>query len=168
MNQTAGIVSSAMGPHRAYQMYAHIVWRTWCRVGCVNSAAVGDIRSALTSASKKTGVRVLRHAELEDHVHVLVSFLPDQKLSDFVRLVKSVSSFRAGQRMPGAIKWARGYYVATYHRKDLVRVANYVMRQYQRPPDRVPTPSRRSYPRAQARGYHRVDRAHNLPSTSDT
>jgi len=89
-------------------------------------------------------VRVLRHAELADHVHVLVSFLPDQKLSDFVRLVKSVSSFRAGRRMPGAIKWARGYYVATYHRKDLVRVANYVMGQYQRHPDRVPRSNRRS------------------------
>src|SRR5690348_15195232 len=144
VDQQGFIASSAMGPHRAYQMYAHIVWRTWCRVGCVNSAVVGDIRSALTSASKKTGVRVLRHAELADHVHVLVSFLPDQKLSDFVRLVKSVSSFRAGRRVPGAIKWARGYYVATYHRKDLVRVAKYVMGQYQRHPDGVPRSNRRS------------------------
>ena len=123
-------------------MYAHIVWRTWNKVGCVDSAAVADIRSALVSASEKTGVRVLRHAELADHVHVLVSFLPDHRISDFVRLVKSVASFRAGRRVPGAIKWARGYYVATYHRKDLFGVAKYVTDQYQRHPDRIPRSNR--------------------------
>jgi len=133
-----------MASHRAYQMYAHVTWHTWDRTGCVDSAGVGDIRSALVSASKKSGIRVLRHAELADHVHVLVSFLPDQKVSDFVRLTKSVASVRAARRVPGAIKWARGYYVATYHRKDLRQVADYIARQHERHPDRLPKPNRRT------------------------
>lgn len=99
---------------------------------------VGDIRSALRSASKATGIRVLRHSELADHVHLLVSFTPRHRLSDFLRQVKSVAAFRAGQRVAGAVKWARGYYIATYHRKDLARIANYIALQYERHPDRIP------------------------------
>jgi REP element-mobilizing transposase RayT len=125
-------------------MYAHITWHTWQRAGCVDTAAVADIRSALVSAAKKTSIRVLRHAELADHLHLIVSFRPDHRVSDFVRLAKSVSSTRAGRRVPGAIKWARGYYVTTFHPKDLGEVAAYVARQFERHPDRMPRPSRRT------------------------
>jgi REP element-mobilizing transposase RayT len=108
----------------------------------VDTAAVADIRSALVSAAKKTSIRVLRHAELADHLHLIVSFRPDHRVSDFVRLAKSVSSTRAGRRVPGAIKWARGYYVTTFHPKDFGEVAAYVARQFERHPERIPRPSR--------------------------
>jgi len=132
-----------MGSHQAYQMYAHITCHTWERVGCIDSDVVGDIRSALVSASKATGIRVLRHSELADHMHLLVSFSPRHRLCDFMRQVKSVVSFRAGRRVSGAVKWARGYYVATYHRKDLARVAEYIAIQYERHPDLIPKPCKR-------------------------
>lgn len=123
-------------------MYAHVTWHTWQRTGCIDAAAVADIRSALVSAEKKTSIRVLRHAELADHVHLIVSFRPDHRVSDFVRLTKAVSSTRAGRRLPGAIKWARGYYVTTFHPKDLGKVAAYVVAQFERHPDRIPRASR--------------------------
>jgi len=53
-------------------MYAHITWHTWERVGCIDTDAVQDIRSALVSASKATGIRVLQHNEMADHVHLLL------------------------------------------------------------------------------------------------
>ena len=132
-----------MSSHRAYQMYAHITWHTWERVGCIDTDAVQDIRSALVSASKATGIRVLQHNELADHVHLLLSFSPRHRLCDFLRQVKSVASFRAGRRVTGAVKWARGYYVATYHKKDLPKVANYIARQHERHPDLIPKQSKR-------------------------
>ena len=97
-----GVSQKAMSNHHAYQMYAHITWHTWKRVGCLDAAAASDVESAVTSACQASGVRVLRSAVLADHVHVVVSFRPDIRLSDFVRLAKSVAETRANRRVPGA------------------------------------------------------------------
>ena len=128
--------------HHAYQLYAHITWHTWQRVGCLNERTAADVLVALECAARRTPVRVLRRAVLSDHLHVLVSYRPDARVSDFVRLAKSISSYRANKRIPGALKWARGFYVASYHKKDLPMVAAYIARQYIRHPDRVPGATR--------------------------
>src|SRR5205823_5578032 len=127
----------------AYQMYAHITWHTWKRVGCLDAAAASDVESAVTSACQASGVRVLRSAVLADHVHVVVSFRPDIRLSDFVRLAKSVAATRANRRIPGTVRWARGYFVTTIHKRDLPRVTRYVADQLQRHPDLIPRKSGR-------------------------
>src|SRR5439155_929769 len=131
-----------MSSHHAYQMYAHITWHTWKRIGCVDMGAAQDVRNAVASASRATGVRVLRGAVLADHVHLVVSFRPDARLSDFVRLAKSVAATRANRRTTGAVRWARGYFVATIHRRDLTPVIHYVARQFERHPDLIPRQSR--------------------------
>ena len=127
-----------MSNHRAYQMYAHITWHTWRRVACVDRVDAVDVKSAVASACKETGVRVLQGAVLSDHIHLVVSFRPDIRLCDFVRLAKSRSATRANRRAVGSVRWARGYYVTTLHRSDLVRVKRYVARQFERHPDRIP------------------------------
>jgi len=130
--------ATIMSGHHAYQMYAHITWHTWKRVACVDRLAAIDVKSAVAHACKETGIHVLREAVLSDHVHLVVSFRPDTRLCDFVRLAKSVAATRANQRVAGAVRWARGYYVTTLHRSDLDRVVRYVARQFQRHPDRIP------------------------------
>lgn len=127
-----------MSNHCAYQLYAHITWHTWKRVGCLDQAAVDDVMSAVASACRKSAVRVLRGAVLADHVHLLVSCRPDTRLSDFVRLAKSVAALRANRRVPGAVRWARGFYVASIHKRDLPRIVKYIARQFERHPDRIP------------------------------
>lgn len=127
-----------MSNHHAYQMYAHITWHTWKRVGCVDAAAACDVQRAVATACKRAGVRVLRGAVLADHVHLVVTFRPDSRLSDFVRLAKSVSATRANRRTTGAIRWARGYFAPTIHKRDLTRVISYVACQFQRHPDLIP------------------------------
>ena len=127
-----------MSGHHAYQMFAHITWHTWQRVGCIDASAVHELRIAVMYAEKRTGVRVNRGAFLADHVHLLVSFRPDTRISDFVRVAKSVGATRANRRVAGAIKWARGYYVATLHRNDLAVRLRYIDRQFLRHPDLIP------------------------------
>jgi len=131
-----------MSNHRAYQLYAHITWHTWKRVGCIDQAEARELQSAITSACEDLGVRVLRRAILADHVHVVLSFRPDTRLSDFVRLAKSVGALRANRRIPGAVRWARGFYAATLHKRDLTNVITYVTAQFERHPDRIPRPPR--------------------------
>jgi len=93
---------------------------------------------AVASACQATGVRVFRNAVLANHVHLVVSFRPDIRLSDFVRLAKSVAATRANRRTPGTVRWARGYFVTTIHKRDLARVTRYVADQFQRHPDLIP------------------------------
>ena len=133
-----GLRPGSVVSHRAYQLYVHITWHTWKRVGCLNQAAAADVRCAVSSASRSLAVRVLRGAVLTDHVHLVVSFRPDTRLSDFVRLAKSVAAVRANRRTPGAVRWARGFYAATLHKRDLTRVIHYVAHQFERHPDRIP------------------------------
>ena len=131
-----------MSSHRAYQLYAHITWHTWKRVGCIDQAAARDLERAITSACEDLGVRALRWAVLADHVHVVLSFRPDTRLSDFVRIAKSIGALRANRRIPGAVRWARGFYAATVHKRDLTGVIAYVASQFERHPDRIPRLSR--------------------------
>ena len=124
--------------HHAYQMYAHITWHTWARVGCIDQAVVKDVRRAASIAAQRAGVRILRMAVLADHVHVIVSFRPNTMVSDFVRVAKGGSAFLANKRISGQLKWARGSYVATFHRNDLMSQIGYVLAQHKRHPDRIP------------------------------
>jgi putative transposase len=153
-----------MSTHHAHQMYAHVTWHTWQRVGCVDAAAGDDLRSAVASASRATGVHVLRGAVLADHVHLVISFRPDSRLTDFVRLAKSVAATRANARVPGAVRWARGYFVTTIHRRDLSRVIQYVAHQFERHPDKIPSAARRPTDPGRKPGVHgRTDCPPNLP-----
>src|SRR2546427_4139287 len=83
-----------MSNHRAYQLYAHLTWHTWKRVGCVDQATVEDVRRAVAHACRETGVHLLRGAILADHVHLVVSYRPSTRLSDFIRLAKCVAALR--------------------------------------------------------------------------
>ena len=127
-----------MSNHRAYQLYAHITWHTWNGVGCVDQAAAEEVKHAVASACHESGVHLLRGAVLADHVHLVVSYRPATRLSDLVRLAKCVAAVRANRRVPGTLKWARGFYAASFHKRDLTRIVDYVSRQRERHPDRIP------------------------------
>ena len=127
-------------------MYAHITWHTWNRVACIDARAAGEVRVAVLSAGKRSGVQLIKGEVLANHVHLLVSFRPDTRISDFMRLAKSVSATRANRLVFGAVRWARGYYVTTLHKNDLSRVVQYIERQFERHPDLVPRTPRSSDP----------------------
>ena len=124
--------------HHAFQLYAHLTWHTWERRGCLDQTAVEEFSVALGNATAVTGIRVLESAVLCDHVHILVSFRPDSVLSDFVRLVKSGTAYRANVRIPGAVRWGRGFYAASVSKSHLRRVAGYIQEQHRHHADRIP------------------------------
>ena len=129
-----------MTGHRAYQLYCHITWSTWNRVGCINEDHAELTRRAIEVAADRNQVHVLAAAILADHVHLLVSFRPATRLSDFVGTAKGLAARTANQRVPGAIRWARGFHVASLGRKDIDSVRGYLKIQNQRHPDLIPQP----------------------------
>jgi len=119
-------------------MYAHVSWHTWERIGCIDAKTADDVRRAAAIAAQREGMRVLKLAILADHVHIALSFRPDARVSDFVRVAKCGSAVMANRRVFGQLKWARGYYVATFHRLGLSALIGYVATQHQRHPERIP------------------------------
>jgi len=101
-------------------MFAHITWHTWNRVGCVDVRAAREVRVAVLSAGKRTGVQVIKGEVLAET--------------------------RANRLVFGAVKWARGYYVTTLHKNDVPRVQRYIERQFERHPNLIPRGSRSSDP----------------------
>lgn len=136
------LLECTVSVHHAYQMYAHITWHTWKRAGCIDERTMTDVRQAAGVAAERANGKILRMAVLADHVHVVLSFKPDTRISDFIRVAKAGSAVMANRRVVGQLKWARGAYVATYHRKDLTRVVDYVANQHSRHPDRIPRKGR--------------------------
>ena len=99
---------------------------------------LGDIEAAVNNACARTRVRCIRLAAVADHVHLLISYHPTTRISDFIRLCKSGASYRAGRRVPGAIKWCRGYHVSSVGKRELHRVEVYIANQHTHHSDLIP------------------------------
>ena len=81
-----------------------------------------------------------------------------------VRLVKSGAAYRANARVPGAVRWARGFYAASVHKRDLARIVAYIRGQHRRHPDRIPRRTRNPTDPGRQPGDHPYLSRHLLPS----
>jgi REP element-mobilizing transposase RayT len=119
--------------HKAFELYAHITWRTRWSEHAVAKSHVEIIAQSIMRAAERQHMRVIAQAVLADHVHVLVSFRPDSQLSSFVRDAKSESSRRAE-----TVSWGRGYYAGSVCRGHIAAVRAYIARQHSHHPDLIP------------------------------
>ena len=119
--------------HKAFELYAHITWRTRWREQSVAKRHVGIIAQSVLRAAERHSMRVLAQAVLADHVHVLVSYRPDSALTPFIRDAKSESSRRAE-----SIQWGRGYYAGSVCKRHIMAVRTYIARQHSHHPHLIP------------------------------
>ena len=126
------------GVHTATALYAHLTWATYRRQRVIRRVDAGVVASAIHAAAARCKVHVLALGVLTEHVHVVVSFLPDAPLSDFVRDAKSESSRRINEQLPGRLRWQRGFHANSLSRSHVHQARTYVARQFQRHPDRIP------------------------------
>ena len=127
------------GPHKAVGLYAYISWHTWYRRECVYEPDVSIIVLAFHEAAKRTDVRIHAQAVLSDHVHLVVSYSPAARMSDFVREAKSESARRVNeQRSTAELRWCRGYYANSLSQTHVPAAKVYVANQRSHHPDRVP------------------------------
>jgi putative transposase len=123
------------GPHQALGLYAHLTWHTWYRRELVNSQGAPIVRTAIHAAAERTAIRVHAVAVLTEHVHVVVSYPPRARVSDFVREAKSESARRVNQDAGSQVlRWGRGYYVNSLSRGEVTARISYVATQYQKHP----------------------------------
>jgi len=116
-------------------------WHTRWRQYSIRERDVPDIVAAFRAAGERTRVRVHEAAVLADHVHVMVSYPPSARLSDFVREAKSESARRVnGLRAvrEARLRWCRGCYANAVCRRHLPVLREYIATQRQHHPDRLP------------------------------
>ena len=131
-------MSLHMSGHKSYELFAHITWHTWRRVGSIDVSAAAKIRLAVAEVCEQCAVRVLALSVLAEHVHLLVSYRPSTRLSEVIGRAKGLSSYRANRTVAGAVRWGRGYFASSVSKKDVAAVFNYVTTQHRRHPDRLP------------------------------
>ena len=126
--------------HKACNLYAHITWCTWRRTHAIRRADLSTLASAVNDAAGRSGVHIHAFAALKDHVHLIVSNLPNVALADFIRDAKSESSRRINQRRAGEgeVRWGRGYYAGSLSDSHVTAARNYVGGQYKRHPLLIP------------------------------
>lgn len=133
------IMVRSRGPHKAIGLYAHITWHTWRRAHSIAESDVAVVVSAVQAAAERMRVRIHAQAMLGDHVHLVVSYASDVRLSDFVRDAKSESARRDNvRRTLGPLRWCRGYYANSLSRRHVRAARVYVTHQRTRHPDRLP------------------------------
>ena len=136
-----GHVGREAGPHQAMGLYAHVGWHTRCRRYVIRERDVPTIGSAFRAAGDRTRVRVLELGVLADHVHLMVSYPPSARLSDFVRDAKSESARRVNETRAvreAPLQWCRGCYANAVCRSHLPELRHYIATQRQHHPDRLP------------------------------
>jgi REP element-mobilizing transposase RayT len=105
----------------------------------IRATAVPIIARALSAAAVRTRCRVVAHAVLSEHVHVLLRLAPDATLSAFVREAKSESSRRVNQAVGSPVlRWCRGYFGDSLSPNRVSYVVAYIAGQHARHPDRIP------------------------------
>src|SRR5438552_8682910 len=134
--------------HRRFGLFAHITWHTWRRQRVVRHDDVPIITRSILDAAARNSVHVLAQAVMADHVHVLVSFRPDQTLTPFIRDAKSESSRRVNATKPDRMVWARGYYAGSLSHTHLAAARMYIARQRAKHSDLVPPRVDRPHGRA--------------------
>jgi len=126
--------------HTSTGLYAHLSWHKWRSLPNIDAAEVPIIAAAFLNSAKRCKVRIHSQSILTDHIHMLISFLPNASLSAFVREAKSESARRVNEQVDSGrtLKWQRGFYADSVSRTHVPRVRVYIGCQYAHHPDRIP------------------------------
>ena len=108
------------GSHSVFQLHIHLVWCTKYRKKILRKDVGERLRDLCRQSCSGLGVEILSGVVAKDHVHLLVSIVPQVPVSKLVQKLKGKSSFKLqrefasvrkeywGQRM-----WARGYFACS-------------------------------------------------------
>ncbi len=108
------------GSHSVFQLHIHLVWCTKYHKGVLGNDVGVRLRDLCRQTCSDMGVEILSSVVAKDHVHLLVSIVPQVSISKLIQKLKGKTSFKLqrefaslrkqywGQRM-----WARGYFACS-------------------------------------------------------
>ncbi len=115
------------------QIHIQIVFAVKGRCNLIRAAFKEELERYITGIVKNKGHRLLAISCMPDHVHILLGFRPDGRLSDLVRDIKACSSAFVSQKgwVHGRFHWQEGYGAFSYSKSDVDAVTWYIRNQEQ-------------------------------------
>ena len=108
------------GTHSVFRLHIHVVWCTKYRKGVLVGNVGYRFRDLAKQMCTDMGVEILSGVVAKDHVHLLVSILPQVSVSKLVQKLKGKSSYKLQREFSGLRKqywgqrmWARGYFACS-------------------------------------------------------
>ena len=131
-NQDNDIFSLA---HTTWKCQYHIVFTPKYHRKIIYGALRAEIGKILRELCKRKGVEIIEAHAMPDHIHMLVSIPPNEKVSSFMGYLKGKSTLMLYDRHPELQSkwdkafWARGYYVETIGNITDAAVQKYINEQ---------------------------------------
>lgn len=109
----------------------HIVFCTKRREMTITDNFKEDVYRFIWADVREHRSKLIRIGGIENHVHMLVDLHQDEKLSDFVRAIKSNSSgwLRKDKRFVKFDGWAKEYFATSVSPRDRDIVTKYICNQ---------------------------------------
>ena len=131
-NQTNDTFSLA---HTRWKCQYHIVFAPKYRRKIIFGALRAEIGKILRELCRRKDIEIIEAHAMPDHIHMLVSIPPNEKVSEFVGYLKGKSSMMIFERY-AHLKyksghrhfWCRGYYVDTTG-KNTQKIKEYIANQ---------------------------------------
>jgi len=123
------------------RIYAHATWTTFARLPLITVEVASFLGRFLPIEAGRHGARMVEVGIVQDHVHMILELPPTFDVPRLMQSLKGASARIANRDAIAAhdwLRWARGYDLRSVGMRQLGSAVDYVRRQGERHPDRVP------------------------------
>ena len=113
------------------QIYLHIVFAVKSREKVLKSTFRHEVLKFITTMIQDRKHKVREINGVEDHIHILIGYNPNQSLPDLIRDIKSESSKFINEKrfIRGHFSWQEGYGAFSIGKTELDRIHTYIRNQ---------------------------------------
>ena len=119
--------------HVKWEIFLHLVWRTWNREPILAERFLDRIFSLIRMKADELGCELLAVGAVEDHIHILVSVSPKTTIPELVKHLKGTTSHLINHELnpETPFKWQGGYGAFSVSKANLAKTKAYVENQKQ-------------------------------------
>lgn len=114
-----------------HQIFIQLIFAVKGRQSLLKTEFRQDLFKVMSSMISELGHKSIIVNGMSDHVHCLIGFNPDQKISELVRDLKTKTSHFMKDKnwSTGNFSWQSGYGAFSYSRSQLEGVYRYILKQ---------------------------------------
>ncbi|WP_394701160.1 IS200/IS605 family transposase [uncultured Draconibacterium sp.] len=110
--------------------WLHCVWGTKSKFPLLTDENKQKILDHILANAKTKGIFIYSINGSRDHVHCLISLLPDQNITKVIQLIKGESSYWVNkENLCKNFKWADGYFAVSISESQVEKVKIYIQNQ---------------------------------------
>lgn len=113
------------------QIFLHLIIVVKNRENILEKSFKNDVYKYITGIIQKRGHKLLVINGMPDHIHIFISFNPDDSLSELVKEIKRCSSnyINENKFLKGHFSWQNGYAAFSYSKSQIKKVVQYIENQ---------------------------------------